>query len=106
MTLGELMQFTAYLGYIYGPLSTMTGFPQQLAGFITSSAKLFEILDEELDVADKAEVEDIEIKGNVTFDDVNFGYNSYEPVIKGISFDVHQGEMIGLWDGRVGKIRL
>ena len=96
MTLGELMQFTSYLAYIYGPLNTMTGFPQQLAGFITSSAKLFEILDEELDVADREKVEDIEIKGNVTFEDVYFGYNSYEPVIKGISFDVKQGEMIGI----------
>jgi len=96
MTLGELLQFSSYLGYIYGPLNTMTALPQQLASFVTSSAKLFEILDEELDVADKDEVEDVDIQGNVSFEDVYFGYNSYEPIIKGISFDVHQGQMIGI----------
>ena len=96
MTVGELIQFTSFLGYIYSPLNTLTLLPQQLTAFFTSAAKLFEILDEEQDVEDKEEPEPIEIKGHIRFEDVYFGYNSYEPVIKGISFDIHPGEMIGV----------
>ncbi len=96
LTVGELIQFMSFLGYIYGPLQTLSRFPQQLANFFTSSAKLFEILDEEQDVPDKEEAEDIEIKGRITFDEVHFGYNSYEPVIKGVSFEIQPGEMIGI----------
>jgi ATP-binding cassette subfamily B protein len=96
MTVGELIQFMSFLGYIYGPLHTLSRFPQQLANFFTSSAKLFEILDEEQDVPDKDVVEDVEIQGRITFEDVHFGYNSYEPVIKGISFEIQPGEMVGI----------
>lgn len=96
MTVGELIQFVSFLGYIYSPLNSLTLLPQQLTNFFTSASKLFEILDEEQDVEDKENPEDVKITGHIEFQDVYFGYNSYEPVIKGISFDVKPGEMIGI----------
>ncbi|MBR6740017.1 MAG: ABC transporter ATP-binding protein [Clostridia bacterium] len=95
MSIGELFQFSAYLGNIYGPLSFLTIFPKSLTAFFTSSAKLFEILDEEEEYASE-EAEAMEIKGHIQFEDVYFGYNSYEPVIKGVTFDIKPGEMIGV----------
>ena len=96
MTVGELIQFTAFLGYIYGPHNTLTALPQQLTTFFTSTAKLFEVFDEQQDVEDSDDAKQIDIKGHIQFDDVYFGYNSYEPVIKGISFDIKPGEMVGV----------
>lgn len=96
MSVGELIQFTAFLGYIYGPLNTLTVLPQQLTSFFTSTAKLFEVFDEQQDVEDSDKAKQIDIKGHIQFDDVYFGYNSYEPVIKGISFDIKPGEMVGV----------
>ena len=96
MTVGELIQFTAFLGYIYGPLNTLTSLPQQLTSFFTSTAKLFEVFDEQQDVEDSDDAKQIDIKGHIQFEDVYFGYNSYEPVIKGISFDIKPGEMVGV----------
>lgn len=96
MTVGELIQFTSFLGYIYGPLNTLTVLPQQLASFFTATAKLFEVFDEQQDVEDRDDAEQIDIHGRIQFEDVYFGYNSYEPVIKGVSFDIQPGEMVGV----------
>ena len=47
MTAGELVQFTMYLAYIYGPLRWMTNIPRWVADVTASLVKLFEIFDEE-----------------------------------------------------------
>ena len=54
------------------------------------------MLDEVPDVkeSDKPRVHDIQ--GEITFDDVTFGYHSYEPVLEHIDLTIRQGEMIGL----------
>ncbi|MBQ8897065.1 MAG: ABC transporter ATP-binding protein [Clostridia bacterium] len=96
MSLGELIQFISFLGYIYSPLNTLTLLPQQLTTFFTSSAKLFEVLDEIQDVEDSETVEDIDIVGHIKFENVYFGYNVFEPVLKGIDFEIKPGEMVGI----------
>jgi ATP-binding cassette subfamily B protein len=99
LSLGVLVQFTMYIFYIYGPLRWLVNFPRWLANCMTSMVKVFEILDEESDIKETAEPKNVPVAGKITFEDVSFGYKSYEPVLKGISFDVSPGEMIGL----VGK---
>ena len=96
MSLGELIQFISFLGYIYSPLNTLSLLPQQLTTFFTSSAKLFEVLDEIQDVEDSETVEDIDIVGHIKFENVYFGYNVFEPVLKGIDFEIKPGEMVGI----------
>lgn len=96
MTVGQLIQFVSFLGYIYSPLNTLTLLPQQLTSFFTSASKLFEVLDEIQDVEDCEQVEDFEVVGNIKFEDVYFGYNVFEPVLKGINFEIKPGEMVGI----------
>ena len=54
------------------------------------------MLDEEPAIADKIACKDFPIEGAFTFEDVSFGYQTYEPVLENISFEVKPGEMIGL----------
>ncbi len=96
MTVGELTQIISYTGYIYGPLRWMTNLPRSLANAITSMAKLTEILDEEPDIKDHANVVSPEIHGDIEFKNVTFGYKSYEPVLKNVSLKINQGEMVGI----------
>ncbi|MBQ5973466.1 MAG: ATP-binding cassette domain-containing protein, partial [Oscillospiraceae bacterium] len=96
MTVGQLIQFVSFLGYIYSPLNTLTLLPQQLTSFFTSASKLYEVLDEIQDVEDKEDAEDIQVVGDIKFEDVYFGYNVYEPVLKGINFEIKPGEMVGI----------
>jgi len=96
MTLGELLQVIAYTGYIYGPLRWITWLPRSIANAVTSMAKLNEILDEDPEIRDRENAQKLDIKGDIAFSNVTFGYKSYEPVLKNISLDIKQGEMIGI----------
>lgn len=96
MTLGQLVQFITYSGYLFGPLSWMTHLPRSIMQMITSLNRIYDVLDEKPQVADKAESKDHQIKGAFTFEDVSFGYETYEPVLEHINFEVKPGEMIGL----------
>ena len=95
-TLGILVQFTMYIGYIYGPLRWIVSFPRWLADAMTSMVKVFEILDEEPDIKEGENPNNVPLEGEIKFDGVSFGYKSYEPVLKDISLDIKPGEMVGI----------
>jgi len=96
MTIGELTQTVTYVGIIYSSLHGLTSWPRDLANATTSMVKLNEILDEELEIQDKPNPLTPEIKGEITFKNVTFGYKSYEAVLKNISLTIKQGEMVGI----------
>ncbi len=95
MTVGELIQTVSYAGLIYAPLRHLTQMPQSLARAATSAARLNEILSEEPELADGKEETPI-ATGKIVFDNVTFGYNSYEPILKNLDLTVQPGEMIGI----------
>ena len=99
MTLGQMVQFSAYVSLIYGPLRWYANLPRWIARFTTSVAKVFEIIDEKIDVPDRENAKDIKIKGTIDFENVSFGYNETTEVLKKINLHVEPGEMIGI----VGK---
>lgn len=96
MTPGELSQFLTYSGMLLGPLSWMTFLPRQLVLTTTSLERIYDVLDEESEIADTEDSVKLKVKGEVEFKNVVFGYHSYEPVLEGINLKVKPGEMIGL----------
>lgn len=99
ITMGTLVQFTMYLGFIFWPLRVLVNAPRWIANTTTSMVKVFEILDDESEITEAAEPKNVPVAGDVSYDSVTFGYKSYEPVLKGIDLKIEPGEMIGL----VGK---
>ena len=96
MSVGELVQFVTYSGCLFGPLSWMTHLPREIMQMLTSLNRIYDVLDEEPMLMDHAESKAFPIEGAFTFEDVSFGYQTYEPVLEHISFEVKPGEMIGL----------
>ena len=99
MTLGYMQQITSYIGMIYGPLFWISRLPRMLVRTMTSIVKIFDVIDEKVDVADSANAKEMEIKGYIEFDDVSFGYDEAVDVLKNVSLQIKPGEMIGI----VGK---
>jgi ATP-binding cassette subfamily B protein len=64
----------------------------------TSSAhRVFEVLDSEPEVREAPEpVRLSPVKGRVTFENVTFAYDGVRQVLRGVSFDVRPGELVGL----------
>ena len=96
MSVGQLLEFTLFLAYIYSPLRWLSSLPRRLGEFTTSLIKIFEILDETEIETDENALQTDFTPGDITFKNVRFGYKVYENVLKNISFTVKQGEMIGL----------
>ena len=96
MTVGELNQFNTYASIIYNPLMQITLIPRNISAFATSFGKILEILEEEPDVADAKKPEHFKFKGDVSVQNVTFGYESATPVLRNVSVEVKAGEMIGI----------
>jgi ATP-binding cassette subfamily B protein len=63
----------------------------------TSAHRVFEVLDTEPEVRDRENpVRLSPLKGDVSFDNVTFSYDGIRQVVRGISFEVKAGELIGL----------
>ncbi len=96
MQLGELVQFTQYVAMVYGPLRWIGMLPRWFTQAMTSAERVFEVIDEQDRMMDHENAHTASVEGQVTFDEVTFGYNAYEPVLRDICLDVKPGEMIGL----------
>jgi len=96
MTLGTLHQFNSYANIIYSPLLYITSIPRTISTFLTSSSKVFEILEETPEVSDIGLPIDIQIEGDISVKNITFGYESYNPVLENVSVEIKAGEMIGI----------
>lgn len=99
LTLGEFLRIQAYLALVYGPLQWFAAINNWFSRAMAGADRIFEIIDMEKEkYASKADYKPT-IKGEVTFNNVRFGYDKSNPVLKDICFTAKPGEMIGL----VGK---
>ncbi len=97
MTLGTLMAFFSYLGMFQRPLQMFTHVNQWVTRDLTAAERLFDVLDTEPDIEDEDSALELDdLRGEVRFEDVWFGYDPLRPVIKGITMDIQPGEMVGL----------
>jgi ATP-binding cassette subfamily B protein len=97
LSTGTLMAFTAYLWMFYGPLQFLSRIADWMARSLASSARVFEVLDTTPDVREAADAVAMpRLGGEIAFDNVVFGYDKHKPALKGVSFTVKPGEMVGL----------
>lgn len=96
---GALITFTGYLSMLQGPMDFFSHVFQWWSGSMNSAQRIFEIIDAQPDVVEKENALDIELRGDIRLEDVNFSYEPNKPVLKNVSFSIKPGEMLGI----VGK---
>ncbi len=96
MGLGQLSQFVTYVAMLYGPVRYAAFLPRRITRCLTSLAKVFELLDDKPEITDGNEEFTENAEGNISFRDMSFGYNNYEDVLKHVSLDIKNGEMVGV----------
>ena len=100
LTLGTLTAFSGYMWQVYGPLEWLSRVNSWMTRAFAGAERIFEVIDASPEAYDDPEATALaEIKGQVTFKDVTFGYDKSKPVLHEIDLDVAPGEMVGL----VGK---
>ena len=97
LTVGGLSQFILYLGMLAMPVRRLGMVTNLISRAISAGQRIMEILDTESPVQEKpGAVELGQLRGQVSFENVSFGYDSSSPVLKGISFSVQPGELVAL----------
>ncbi len=96
MTLGEMSKFSLYTSMIYNPLRYLVHMPRQVVNFLTSSAKVFEIIDESEEITDAKDAKAPKLKGDIDINNISFGYDSGNDVLTNIDIHIKSGEFIGI----------
>lgn len=96
MSLGEMAVFSTYVSLIYGPMRVFANITRQLTMLMVAVARVFEIIDEKIDVDDAVGAVEMKINGNIELQHVSFGYDESKEVLHDISLSIKPGEMIGI----------
>ncbi|WP_084243105.1 ABC transporter ATP-binding protein [Planomicrobium okeanokoites] len=95
LSYGELVSFVLFLNVLIKPIDKISAllelYPKGMAGF----SRFRELIDQDPDIVDKKGAKPITgLQGNITFDNVHFGYDEHKKVLNGIDLNLRAGETI------------
>lgn len=97
VSLGVLAAMTGYASRFWQPIMNISNIMNNFINNIAYLERIFETLDEPVTITDKEGAEELGvITGQVSFEDVTFGYEKGINVLEHISFDVKAGESVAL----------
>jgi len=97
LTPGVFVSFLLYTTMFVAPIEVIGQMARTVNRATSSAHRVFEVLDSEPEVRDAVEaVRLTPVRGRVTFENVTFAYDGVRQILRGISFDVAPGELIGL----------
>ncbi|MDN3015188.1 ABC transporter ATP-binding protein [Paenibacillus sp. BSR1-1] len=94
ISLGMLYAFVDYINRLFQPIQGIVNQLANLEQALVAGERVFKLMDEQ---GENVSTERISrFKGNVSFDNVSFGYKDGEYVLKNIDFQARQGETVAL----------
>lgn len=97
VTVGIIAAFVTYTRQFFRPLNQLSNLLNTFQSAIAGAERVFEILDEPSEVADKPNaIKTASLKGDVVFKQVSFSYEPNKPVLKNIDFHAKAGETFAL----------
>jgi ATP-binding cassette subfamily B protein len=123
ISLGVLIAFINLVQMFFNPVTDIAEKYTMLQSAMAGGEKVFKLMDTDEHIEDTG-THNIDIRGNVEFDNVHFAYKKGEDVLKGLTFNIKPGEMAAivgytgagkttiinvlarLWDIDGGEIRL
>jgi ATP-binding cassette subfamily B protein len=97
LSAGVFVSFLLYTTMFVAPIEVIGQMVRTVNRATSSAHRVFEVLDSESEVRDVADpVRLTPVKGGVEFDNVTFAYDGVRQILRGVSFAVQPGELIGL----------
>jgi len=100
MSIGVFVGFLAYLGMFYGPVRQLHGLNQMFQAGRAAGERVFDILDAEVEVAEKPGAIELgkggRVRGHVEFRSVRFEYRAGLPILHDVDLVAEPGETIAL----------
>jgi ATP-binding cassette subfamily B protein len=97
LTIGDLVVFTTYLASLYAPVNQMFQTYGQVHGARAGLRRCLELLEIDPEIRDRPGAMALgRVAGEIEFDNVVFGYEPDNPVLKGISFKARAGQKVAI----------
>jgi ATP-binding cassette subfamily B protein len=97
LTIGTFVMVNTYLMQLYQPLGFFGFVYREIRQALIDMEKMFELMGEDPQVADLSDAEPLTVNGGeVSFEDVHFGYDGRRPILKGVSFRVPAGKTVAV----------
>ncbi len=96
ITLGAIFLFIQLSQMLFRPLRQIADKFNTLQMGMVAVQRVFGVMDTDSHIQDTGSVEAGQLKGALSFQNVEFAYKTDEPVLKNISFDVAPGETVAI----------
>ncbi len=100
VSIGNIQAFIQYVRSFNQPITQVANVANQLQSTAAAAERVFELIEEEeeidLDKEPAFSMNPSDVKGEIEFDHVNFGYSDDEIVIKDFSFRAEPGQRIAI----------
>jgi ATP-binding cassette, subfamily B, bacterial len=97
MTPGDVLIFASYMAQIYQPIRQITRLSTRFSRASVSMERINSILETEPDIQDSPDAITIsQLRGEIAFDNVTFGYSEDKIILDDVSFRIKPGERVAL----------
>jgi ATP-binding cassette subfamily B protein len=97
VTIGVLASFVFYLQSFFDPIQSLSQLYTTYQSGMAALDKIFELLDEEPDLADKPDAIELpRVRGEIEFEDVSFSYAGDQPALCGVDLHIPPGQTVAL----------
>ncbi len=97
LTIGTLLAFYAYMWMLYEPIEWFGQVNSWMTRAFTGAERIFEVIDTPTEAYKDPDARPIsDLRGEIVFKNVTFGYDKSKPVLHEINLNVTPGEMVGL----------
>ncbi len=96
LTIGVLVAFPIYINRLYRPIRMLADKLNTIQMGLVAATRVFDILDNKDTIANHGFITDVESKGHIEFDQVNFAYDEENYVINDLSFELKPLETLAI----------
>ncbi len=97
ITVGNIQSFIQYNKQFTHPINQLAQVSSMIQAMIAAAERIFEFLEEKEEEKQNKNIVDVkDIKGNIKFDHVKFGYSEEKTIIKDFNADIKEGQKIAI----------
>ena len=97
ITVGNIQSFVQYMRSFNQPIDQLSNITNVFQVTVAAAERVFDLLDEKEEVKDVENPESIkDIKGNIEFNHVHFGYDEDKIIINDFNADIKEGQKIAI----------
>ena len=97
ITLGGVAQFVQYSRKFAGPINEFSNILHEFQSAFSAAERVFAILDEQPEKADTENAKELKnVKGNVSLDNVTFGYTEDKVILKNVFVNAKRGQTVAI----------